>query len=202
MHLPHQAPRAYRESYKGAFDAGWDVTREQWFARQKEVGIVPASTKLAPHNPGVRPFAELSDNEKRFACALQEAFAALLEHTDAQIGRLADFLGEMKLLENTLFLIDFDNGASQESGALGTTDRMKTFNMIAEDVDEAVDLIDDVGGPDSHSNIPWSWAQAGNTPLKWYKQNATERECATPWLYRGPRGSMISVRSVHSSATQ
>ena len=187
MHSPHQAPRAYREKYKGAFDAGWDVTREQWFARQKEMGIVPANTKLAPHNPGVRPFAELSDNEKRFACALQEAFAAMLEHTDAQIGRLVDFLGEMKLLENTLFIVVSDNGASQEGGALGTTDEMKTFNMIAEDVDEAVDRIDDIGGPDSHSNIPWGWAQAGNTPLKWYKQNTHGGGVRDPMIIHWPK---------------
>jgi arylsulfatase len=188
MHSPHQAPKAYREKYRGAFDAGWDVTREQWFARQKEMGIVPADTNLAPHNPGVRPFAELSNNEKRFACALQEAFAAMLEHTDAQIGRLIDFLDEMKILENALFIVVSDNGASQEGGALGTTDEMKIFNMIAEDVDEAVNRIEDIGGPDSHSNIPWGWAQAGNTPLKWYKQNTHGGGVRDPMIVHWPKG--------------
>ncbi|MDE2463050.1 MAG: arylsulfatase, partial [Alphaproteobacteria bacterium] len=188
MHSPHQAPKTYRDKYKGVFDAGWDVIRQQWFARQKDMGIIPTETKLAPHNPGVQPFAELSANEKRFACALQEAFAAMLEHTDAQIGRLTAFLEEMGLMENTLVIVASDNGASQEGGALGTMDEMKTFNMIAEDVDEAVKRLDDIGGPDSHSNIPWGWAQAGNTPLKWYKQNTHGGGVRDPLIVHWPQG--------------
>src|SRR5690606_16953761 len=77
MHAPHQAPRAYLDKYRGRFDAGWDVAREEWFARQKEMGIVPPGTGLAPRNPGVKPWAELSDNERKFAARLQEAFAAM-----------------------------------------------------------------------------------------------------------------------------
>ena len=92
MHSPHQAPRSYLEKYRGRFDAGWDVAREEWFARQKAFGIVPTDTRLAPHNPGVKPWAELSDKERMFAARLQEAFAAMLDHTDAQIGRLVAFL--------------------------------------------------------------------------------------------------------------
>ena len=92
MHSPHQAPRSYLEKWRGKFDAGWDVVREEWFARQKAMGVVPAQTKLAPRNPGVRPWAELSENEQKFACRLQEAFAAMLEHTDQQFGRMIDFL--------------------------------------------------------------------------------------------------------------
>jgi arylsulfatase len=171
MHAPHQAPQKYLDKWRGKFDAGWDVAREEWFARQKQMGIVPANTKLAPLNPGVKPWAELSKNQQRFAARLQEAFAAMLEHTDEQIGRLIAFLKEIGQWDNTLFILMSDNGASQEGGATGVFDEMKWFNGIREDVDAAVERLDDIGTPHSHSNIPWGWAQAGNTPLKWYKQN-------------------------------
>lgn len=171
MHAPHQAPQRYLDKYRGKFDAGWDVAREEWFGRQKEMGIIPADTKLAPRNPGVRPWEELSDNERAFAARLQEAFAAMLEHTDHQIGRLIDFLKSVGQWDNTLFILLSDNGASQEGGRSGVLDEMKWFNGMKEDVDAAVERLGDIGTPNSHSNIPWGWAQAGNTPLKWYKQN-------------------------------
>ena len=92
MHAPHQAPQSYLDKYRGRYDAGWDVAREQWFARQVEMGLVPADTELAPRNPGVEAWEDLSDNERKLAARLQEAFAAFLDHTDAQVGRLLDTL--------------------------------------------------------------------------------------------------------------
>src|SRR5271156_2475750 len=79
-HSPHQSPRRHLEKYRGRFDSGWDAAREQWFARQKETGIIPRDTRLAPHNPGVRPWQDLSAPERIFAARLQEAFAAMLDH--------------------------------------------------------------------------------------------------------------------------
>lgn len=186
MHAPHQAPRSYIDKYRGRFDAGWDAAREEWFARQKAMGIVPEQTKLAPHNPGVRPWSDLSADERAFAARLQEAFAAMLEHTDTQIGRLVDFLKSIGRWDNTLFILLSDNGASQEGGATGVLDEAKYFNLIAENVTEAVTRLDDIGGPASHSNIPWGWAQAGNTPLKWYKQNAHGGGVRDPLLVHWP----------------
>ena len=172
MHSPHQSPRAYREKYRGRFDEGWDAARERWFARQLESGIVPAGTTLAGRNPGVRAWSELSENERRFAARLQEAFAGMLDHTDAQIGRLIDFLRAQGLLDDTLLILCSDNGASQEGGPWGVLDEWSFFNLQREDIDDIVARrLDDIGGPHSHSNIPWGWAQAGNTPLRWYKQN-------------------------------
>jgi arylsulfatase len=188
MHSPHQAPQAYLDRHRGKFDAGWDVVREQWFARQKQLGVIPPGTRLAPRNPGVRPWAELSDKEQRFACRLQEAFAAMLEHTDHQIGRLIAFLKEVGQFENTLFIVLSDNGASQEGGASGVLDEMKWFNGVRESVDEAVERLDDIGGPNSHCNIPWGWAQAGNTPLKWYKQNTHGGGVRDPLIMHWPAG--------------
>ena len=171
-HAPHQAPREYIEKYRGRFDAGWDEERQRWFARQLEMGVVPQGTTLADRNPGVKPWEELSDNERVFAARLQEAFAGFLEHTDAQIGRLVGFLSEQGLLDDTLLMVLSDNGASREGGPNGTFDEFSFFNMMREDIDDIVaNRLDDIGGPYAHSNIPWGWAQVGNTPLRWYKQN-------------------------------
>jgi arylsulfatase A-like enzyme len=185
-HSPHQAPQSYLDKYRGRFDAGWDVMRQQCYERQLELGVIPAGTELAPRNPGVRPWDELSVNEQRFACRLQEAFAAMLDHTDAQIGRLVELLDQIGRLDDTMLIVMSDNGASQEGGATGTFDEMRYFNGMIEDVDEAVAQLDLIGGPRSHSNIPWGWAQVGNTPLKWYKQNTHGGGVRDPMIVHWP----------------
>jgi len=186
-HSPHQAPAPYLEKYRGRFDAGWDAVREEWFARQRDMGVIPRDTRLAPRNPGVRPWVELSENERLFAARLQEAFAAQLDHTDAQIGRLAAFLEEVGQLDNTLLVVMSDNGASQEGGPTGVFDEMRWFNGMREDIDAAVLRLEDIGGPESHSNIPWGWAQAGNSPLKWYKQNTHGGGVRDPMVVHWPK---------------
>jgi arylsulfatase len=188
MHSPHQAPDSYLKKWRGKFDAGWDVVREEWFERQKALGVIPADTRLAPRNPGVKPWTDLTENEQKFACRLQETFAAMLEHTDDQIGRLVASLKSIGQWDNTVFMVMSDNGASQEGGATGVLDEMKWFNGIRESVDEAVLRLDDIGGPDSHCNIPWGWAQAGNTPLKWYKQNTHGGGVRDPLVIHWPAG--------------
>jgi arylsulfatase A-like enzyme len=186
MHAPHQAPASYLEKYRGRFDDGWDVAREKWFARQQEMGLLPSGTELAPRNPGVEAWVDLPDNHRRLAARLQEAFAAFLEHTDAQIGRLIEALDELGQLDNTLVLVMSDNGASQEGGPFGVMHEMKYFNFMVETPDEAVERIDDIGGPHSHANYPWGWAQAGNTPFKWYKQNTHEGGVHVPLIVHWP----------------
>jgi arylsulfatase len=187
-HAPHQAPSEYLERHRGRHDEGWDVARERWFARQREMGLLPPSTELAPRNPGVEPWDELSDNQRLLAVRLQEAFAAFLEHTDAQIGRLIAAIEGLGALENTVVFLMSDNGASQEGGPFGVLHEMKFFNMMIETPDEAVARLDDIGGPSSHSNYPWGWAQAGNTPFKWYKQNTHEGGVHVPLVVHWPRG--------------
>ena len=189
MHSPHQAPADYLERWKGAFDEGYDVMRERWFARQLEMGIVPAGTNPAPRNPGVPPWGDLTENQQRFACRLQEAFAAMLEHTDAQIGRLVEFLEHQGLLENTFLQVLSDNGASREGGPFGVMDEFSFFNAMFEDIDDIVEHhLDDIGGPHSHSNYPWGWAQAGNSPLRWYKQNTYGGGVRDPLVVHWPAG--------------
>jgi len=188
-HAPHQAPWPYVEGYRSSFDAGWDAARDAWFARQLELGVVPPGTRLAPRNPGVEPWDTLPDAHRRLACRLQEAFAGFLEHTDAQIGRFVDALARLGVLDDTLLMVLSDNGASQEGGPFGVLHEMKYFNLILETPEEAVRRLDDIGGPHSHANYPWGWAQAGNTPFKWYKQNTHEGGVHVPLVVHWPSGT-------------
>jgi arylsulfatase len=187
MHAPHQSPARYRQKYRGRFDDGWDVARDRWFARQVEMGIVPRNTTLSLRNPGVKAWEELTENERIFAARLQEAFAGFLDHTDEQIGRLVAFLREHSLIDDTLLVLCSDNGASQEGGPRGVMDEWSFFNLQQEDIDEIISTrLDDIGGPRSHSNIPWGWAQAGNTPLRWYKQNTYGGGIRDPLIVHWP----------------
>ncbi len=187
-HAPHQAPPEYLAKYRGRFDEGWDVVREQWFANQKALGLLPPETELAPRNPGVEAWDDLPENHKALALRLQEAFAAFLDHTDAQIGRFMDSLEALGQLENTIVVVLSDNGASQEGGPFGVMHEWKYFNFVVETPDEAVERLDDIGGPNSHTNYPWGWAQAGNAPFKWYKQNTHEGGVHVPLVVHWPRG--------------
>ncbi|MCP4757661.1 MAG: arylsulfatase [Proteobacteria bacterium] len=185
-HSPHQAPKEFIDKYKGKFDAGWDVVRRQWYEKQLELGIIPPGTELAPHNPGVEPWDDLSENQQKFAARLQEAFAGFLDHTDHHIGRLMTFFEEIQQFDNTIVVLLSDNGASQEGGPTGVMDEFKYFNGLPEDVDAIQDRLDEIGGPHSHSNIPWGWAQVGNTPLKWYKQNTFGGGVRDPLIIHWP----------------
>ncbi len=185
-HAPHQAPARYRDKYRGRYDEGWDVVRQRWYERQLELGVIPAGTQLAPRNPGVDAWDDLPENQQRLACRLQEAFAAFLDHTDDQIGRLVDGLRGLGQLDNTVFIVLADNGASQEGGPFGVMHEMKFFNGIFETPDEAIAKIDDIGGPHSHTNYPWGWAQCGNSPFKWYKQNTHEGGVHVPMVVHAP----------------
>ena len=187
-HAPHQAPQAYLDKYRGRYDEGWDVIRERWYQRQLELGVIPSVTELAPRNPGVEAWDDMPETHRRLACRLQEAFAAFLDHTDDQIGRLVDGLRDMGELDNTILVVMADNGASQEGGPFGVMHEMKFFNGILEMPDEAIERIDDIGGPHSHTNYPWGWAQCGNSPFRWYKQNTHEGGVHVPMIMHWPSG--------------
>ncbi len=186
-HAPHQAPREFIERYRGKFDVGWDAVREEWFARQQEMGIVPEGTQLAPRNRGVDAWDDMSDNARNFAVALQEAFAGFLEHTDAQLGRLFSYLESSGQMDNTIVMLLADNGASQEGGPQGVSDEPRLFGP-REDLDEIQSRLHEIGGPRSASNYPWGWAQAGNTPLRWYKQNTHGGGVRVPLIVHWPEG--------------
>ena len=187
-HAPHQAPASYLAKYRGFFDEGWDVWRQRTYERQLALGIIPEGTELAPRNPGVEPWESLSADEKAFALRLQEAFAAMLDHTDVQVGRLLDSLDELGLTDDTLILAMSDNGASQEGQQYGVTDTFRYFNGVTDSVANGIAHLDEIGGPRSSTNYPWGWAQVGNTPSKRYKQNTHGGGVRDPLLVCWPGG--------------
>jgi arylsulfatase len=195
MHAPHQAPADYLQRWRGAFDEGYEVWRQRWFERQIEMGVIPPDTTLAPLNPGVPRWDDLTVNQRAFACRLQEAFAAMMEHTDDQIARLIDYLRTRELLDDTIVLVLSDNGASREGGPFGVMDEFSFFNGMWEDIDHIAEhRLDDIGGPHSHSNYPWGWAQAGNSPLRWYKQNTYGGGVRDPLVMHWPGGIAADQR--------
>ncbi len=187
-HAPHQAPADLIRSYDPVFEHGWDVEREQRLARQKAMGLVPADTRLPPRNDGIRPWESYSHDERRVFTRLQSAFAAMLDHTDQQLARLVGFLETAGLRDDTLIIVMSDNGASQEGGPLGFVNAMGPFNFRGEPMEEKLARIDDIGGPDTHSNFPQGWAMASNTPLRRYKQNTHGGGIRDPLVISWPSG--------------
>lgn len=183
MHAPHHAPKEYIDRYKGAFDEGWDVMREKWFARQKELGIIPEDAKLTPRNELVPAWDSLSETEKKSAAHFMEVFAGMLEHTDAQIGRLVEYLRKNDELDNTVIVFLSDNGASGEGGSNGTFNNyggQSNPNYVLEHYDE-------LGSPVSFNHYPIGWANAGNTPFPWYKMFTYCGGVKDPMIVRYPK---------------
>jgi arylsulfatase len=171
-HCPYHAPQSFLEKQRGNYDRGWDVVREQRLARQKSLGIVPAHTKLPPRNPDVKAWDELTSEERAFTSRIFEAYAAMLEHTDAQIGRLIAYLERIGKLDNTVVVIVSDNGATREGGSLGDSNWYRSANVMSlGDVSAQIGQLDQIGGPYTGAVNATGWAMVGNTPLKRYKGN-------------------------------
>lgn len=191
-HAPHQAPKDIIDRYESVFAEGWDATREERLARQIEMGVVPPGTQLPPRNDHVRPWDSHTPDEQRVFVRLQAAYAAMLDHADRQIARLMSFLEESDMADDTLVLVLSDNGASQEGGPAGFVNAMGPFNAQPESLADKLEHLDDVGGPGTHSNFPWGWSMAANTPLKRYKQNTHGGGIRDPLVVAWP--SQIAAR--------
>ncbi len=185
-HWPHHVPRETIEKYRGRYDGGWDVIRDGRLTRQKALGIVPPNTVLAPRNPGVPAWEELSAQERRLSVRLQEVYAAFLNHTDAQIGRLLAFLRAMGRLDNTLIVLLSDNGASSEGGPTGAANTRKHLGYERETLEERLRALDRLGSEYAFNHYPMGWAQVSNTPLKWYKKDTHGGGIRAPLILHWP----------------
>jgi arylsulfatase len=187
-HAPHQAPAEFIDRYRGRFDHGWDAWREEVFARQVASGLLPPSTQLSERPSWVQAWDSLTDDERRLYARMMEVYAGFLEHTDAQVGRLLDFVDAMGELDNTIVLVMSDNGASAEGGPMGSFNEMYFFNFEPESLEENLRRIDDLGTPRAHNHYPWGWAWAGNTPLKRWKRETHEGGVTDPLIVHWPAG--------------
>jgi arylsulfatase len=173
-HAPLQVPRAWIDRFKGKFDQGWDKLREETFARQQRLGVIPADAKLTPRDPRLPAWDSLTPEQKRFSSRTMEAYAGFLAHTDAQIGRVLDSLAANGERDNTLvFYVFGDNGASAEGGLHGSASYFAQIQGLPEtDAIRSANL-DKVGGPDAYAHYPAGWAWAMNTPFQWMKTVAS-----------------------------
>jgi len=186
VHAPHHVPKEWIEKYKGQFDDGWLAYREEAFARQKEMGVIPPNTRLAPMPDDIMDWESLSDDERALYALQMEAFAGFTEHTDHQVGRLVDAIDEVGELENTLFIyIMGDNGSSGEGGLTGTYNELIHLNGIfdAETTESMLARADDWGGPNSFPHFSAAWAVATDVPFTWTKQMAAD--------FGGTRNGMV-----------
>ena len=114
------------------------------------------------------------------------AYAAMLEHFDDHLARVINQLRQSGQLDNTIIMVMSDNGASQEGGPFGFVNAMAPYNLVAEPMEEKIAKSGTLGGPDTHSNFPWGWAMAANTPLKRYKQNTHSGGIRDPFVISWP----------------
>ena len=189
-HFPHHVPADVIAKYKGRYAKGWDAIREERAVNQRRLGVVPENTQLPERNPGVMAWTELSDDDRRFAERSQEVYAAFLDHTDQQIGRLLAYLDASGRTDNTLIFLLSDNGASPEGGPLGTVSLNMRKHLYSgpETVEERCAALDTLGGPYTYPHYAKGWAQLSNTPLKWYKMNTYGGGVRAPLLVHWPKG--------------
>ena len=176
-HAPVQAPADWIARFRGKFDGGWDVYRNETFARQKRLGLIPANARLAPLPSTIKPWKDLTPDEKRVAARFMEAYAAALAYCDNQIGRVIEELRLSGRLDNTLVLyIQGDNGASAEGGDDGLLNYGSRLNGRPDPKEElahSLAHLDDIGGPRSYEVGPAGWAAAMDTPFPYYKTVAS-----------------------------
>jgi arylsulfatase len=206
-HAPHHVPREWADRYRGRFDQGYEAMRQEILARQKDLGVVPAGTELPPVNPMgepgthsgpggepmppldyTKPWADLSDGERRLFARMAEVYAGFLSHADAQIGRLLDYLEDTEQLNNTIIVLMSDNGASAEGGPDGSVNENKFFNGIPDDLEANLAMLDELGGTKTYGHYPNGWAMAFNTPFKMWKRYSFNGGTCDPCIISWPAG--------------
>lgn len=173
-HAPHQVHSKYLAEYEGKFDQGWDAYREETFARQKQLGVIPADAVLTPRPADLPAWDTLSADQKRLFSRMMEVFAAFTAETDHEMGRLLDVVRSLPDADNTLIFYEVgDNGSSAEGGLVGLLNENSFFNGIPESLEENLKHLDELGGPKHFNHFPAGWAWAMNTPFQWTKQIAS-----------------------------
>jgi arylsulfatase len=179
-HAPHHVPREWADRYKGKFDQGWDKLREETFARQKALGVIPADARLTPRNPAFPAWDSVPPDLKKLYARQMEVYAGFQENCDHEIGRVVQSIEDLEIADNTLIIYIWgDNGSSMEGTETGSFNEMTTLNGLDVPPAQQLKLIDAYGGiegwggPSSQPHFACPWAWAGNTPFQWGKQVAS-----------------------------
>jgi arylsulfatase len=173
-HAPHHAPQEWIDKFKGQYDGGWDKYREDTFARQKQLGVIPSDAKLTERCEGLPAWETLNAEQKKIYARMMEVFAGFAAHVDHHMGRIVDSVRAMPGGDNTIFIyIAGDNGASAEGGLEGSLNENLYFNGYPERWEDALKHMDELGGPKWANHFPAQWAHAMNTPFQWTKQVAS-----------------------------
>jgi arylsulfatase len=173
-HAPHHVSKEWIDKYKGKFAHGWDKQREITFKKQKELGVIAADAVLTPRHKEIPAWDEMDPKLKPALEREMEVYAAFMEHTDHQVGRLIDALGQV--LDDTLIILMIgDNGASAEGTLQGAFNEMANFNGLAdiETPEFMMSKLDEFGGEGSYGHYAVGWAWAMDTPYQWTKQVAS-----------------------------
>ena len=192
-HSPHQVSKEWSDKYKGKFDIGWDKYREVVLERQKKLGLVPAYVQLPPSNPGVKKWDDLKAEEKKLYIRFMEVYAGFFAHLDFEIGRLVEYLKDIDQFDNTLIYVSIgDNGASKEGTFVGVVGGPGSLDPSATEeqrLDWNIKHLDLLGTEFSNANYPQGWAQAANTPFRYWKQDAnSEGGTHNPLIIHWPKG--------------
>ncbi len=175
-HAPHHVPKEWADKYAGKFADGWDVQRERTFARQKELGVIPADAELTPRHAEIPAWDDMPDELKPVLEREMEVYAGFLEHVDHHVGRVVDAIEDLGVLEDTLiYYIIGDNGASAEGTINGAFNEMANFNGMAalETPEFMASKMDELGSPSSYNHYAVGWAWAMDAPFQWTKQVAS-----------------------------
>ncbi len=174
-HSPHQPKKEWIEKFKGKFDGGWNKLRDEIFANQKKLGVIPANTQLTPWPDDLPKWETLTPEQQKLYAREAEVFAAYAAYTDHEIGRVIQAVEDLGKLDNTLIIyISGDNGTSAEGTLRGTFNQMTAYNAILDlPIEENMKYYDAWGsaGTYPHMSVAWSWAF--DTPFKWTKQVAS-----------------------------
>jgi arylsulfatase A-like enzyme len=176
QHYPHQAPQEYIDKYMGMYDGGWEELCARRYARQVELGLMPAGLKLRP-NPIAPAWDSLSEEERRVQAKKMAVYAGMLENVDDNVGRLVAYLEEIGEADNTVIIVKSDNGADNN-------EQDTTFpDWYAANFDLSYERM---GLDGTYMNYGPGWAGASGTPLYLFKGSAAEGGMRVPFVVSGP----------------
>jgi arylsulfatase A-like enzyme len=174
-HSPHQPKQEWIDKFKGKFDMGWNVMREQIFANQKRLGVIPANAQLTPWPDDLPKWESLTADQKKLFARQAEVYAGYTAYTDNEIGRVIQEVQDMGQLDNTIIIyICGDNGTSPEGTLSGTPNQWTSYNGILEfPIADQLKFYDAWGSAATYPHMAVAWSWAFDTPFKWTKQIAS-----------------------------